>query len=57
LGSLWPFPQTLAYADKPFEGKHSSLLQKFINYGHKNFKSYPMAQSYETFYSRNIRIF
>jgi hypothetical protein len=34
----WPCTQTL---EKPAGDKHSSLLQKFVNYGEKSFITFP----------------
>jgi hypothetical protein len=37
MGRIQPYPQTLYYAGKACQGKHSSLLQKFVIYGQKKF--------------------
>jgi hypothetical protein len=53
-----PYPQMLDLAGKPAKDLHSSLLQKLVTYGLKNFYHIgPWAQCHETFYLRNLRIF
>jgi hypothetical protein len=38
--------------------KHSSLLQKLVNHGHKKFYNIvTWGQCYKTFYSRKLQIF
>jgi len=40
VGRLWSYPQNIELGWKGLPGtKHSSLLRKSVNYGHKKFKS------------------
>jgi hypothetical protein len=53
-GRFWPFRQTSDQDGKACKGrdKHSSVLQKIVNYGRKKF--YNIVPCYSVFLPRNV---